>query len=385
MTREEAVEFARQLEGAVNAHDTERILGWYRPDAVMVSPVFGESTGREAIAASWHAVFSAYPDWTVRVADVLADGDRIAFLGRAAATDCNGWFGQPPTGQRIEYRALILLRVVAGKIVREERIYDLSNMLERLEKVRLQKELDLAADVQRALLARTRHVTPYGEAVGDSLPCRAIGGDFFEILDLPSGKLGVALGDVAGKGPAAALLAAMLQGMFVVEAQAEYGPAEVLARLNRALARRRLEPRFATLVYGVIAPDGLLTYSIAGHNPPLLLTAGRVRRLTTGGPILAAFDDSRFQEEAIQLSPDDTIIMFSDGVTEARDARDQEFGEERLIACAEALGKGPAADMLSGLLRSVREFGRDAAPADDITVTLVRFHGAGPERGFRRG
>ncbi len=373
MLREDAIRFARQLEEMVNAHDTQRIVDFYAEGAALVSPMFAGIEGRAAIAQNWNTIFSLFPDWTVHVADVLVDGDRVAFMGTATATDRNGWFGQPATGERIEYRAMIVLTLAEGKIVRDERIYDLAGVLQRLEKARLDKELKMAAEVQRALLSRTRHVTAFCEAAGDSLPCRAIGGDFFEFVDLPSGDLGIALGDVAGKGPPAALLAAMLQGMFAVEAQTEGRPSVVLARLNCLLAHRRLEPRFATLVYGILSPDGRFVYSVAGHNPPILSTHDGVRRLTTGGPILGAFSDSAFHEETVYLAEGDTVILFSDGVTEAHDAHDQEFGENRLISRVIGCGTIPAPDLLREVISSVREFSQNTVPTDDITAAVVRF------------
>jgi sigma-B regulation protein RsbU (phosphoserine phosphatase) len=207
-------------------------------------------------------------------------------MGTAAATDRNGWFGQPATRERIEYRAMIVLTVAQGKIIRDERIYDLAGVVQRLEKARLDEELRMAADVQGALLSRTRRVTAYCEAVGDSLPFRTIGGDFFELVHLRSGDFGIALGDVAGKGPASAILAAMIQGMLSVEVETESGPSAILARLNRSLARRGLEPRFATLVCGVLSAKGRFVYSNAGHNSPIMFTRNGLHRLTTGGPIL---------------------------------------------------------------------------------------------------
>src|SRR5260370_36914484 len=143
-----------------------------------------------------------------------------------------------------------------GKIVRDERIYDLTGVLQRLEKARLDKELAMAAEVQRALLSRTRHLTEYCEAVGDSIPCRAIGGDFFELVHLPSGDFAVALGDISGKGPASAILAAMIQGMLAVEVQTESSPSAIMARLNRSLTPTSREPRFGTLGHGGRAPNG---------------------------------------------------------------------------------------------------------------------------------
>lgn len=373
MSREEAIEIVRQMEKAVNARDTAGLLALYHDDAVTVSPMFPWTVGRTAIGKSWDIVFSLFPDWSATVSDVLVDGDRVAFFGSAGATDRSGWFGQPATGERFDYRAIIVLTIAGGKIIRDERIYDLSGLLQLLEKARTDKELQMAAELQRTLLARMKHLTAYCEAAGDSLPCRAIGGDFFELVDLPSGNFGIALGDVAGKGPASALFAALIQGMLIAEIERESRPSTVLHKLNRSLARRGFEPRFATLVYGILSPDGQFVYSNAGHNPPIVVTHNGIRRLTTGGPILGAFIDSSFEEEAAFLGDGDNLIMFSDGVTEAHDADNHEFGEDRLISCVTALGASPAQEIVGGILARVNDFSKGLSQTDDITVTATKF------------
>lgn len=373
MSREEAIKFASMVEEAVNAHDTALIMSHYKEDAVMISPMFPRVEGRAAIAENWERTFSLFPDWSVQVSDVMVDGDRLVFWGAATATDRNGWFGQPATGDRIEYRAIIYLTFADGKIARDERVYDLTGVLQRLEKARIDKELRMAADVQRTLLAHTRHLTAFCEAIADSIPCRAIGGDFFELAQLPSGDFLVALGDVAGKGPASALLAAMIQGMLAIEVEAEFRPSAVLAHLNRILVRRGLEPQFATLIVGRLSPDGKFVYSNAGNNPPLLLARDGIRRLTTGGPVLGALAESTFEQDSVSLNQQDTIVLFSDGVTEALDSAGMEFGEERLISCASELVSHSASDVLQGILTAVQDFSRGTIPADDITVAVTTF------------
>src|SRR5215472_17179914 len=261
MTREEAIQIVRELWAAANARDTARLMQLYSQDAALVSPVWGRITDRNAITKTWDDTFTLFPDAEVTIDDILVDGERVTFLGKFAATDHNGWFGHAPTGERFEYRTVVSLTLRDGKIVRDERMYDLTSLLQRFEKTRLDKELQMAADVQRALLSQSTHVSPYCEAAGDSIPCRAIGGDFFELVTLPSGNFGSALGDVAGKGPASALLAAMIQGMLAIELNTESSPAAVLGRLNDVLFRRGLEPRFATLVYGVLSADGQFVYA----------------------------------------------------------------------------------------------------------------------------
>ena len=243
----------------------------------------------------------------------------------------------------------------------------------RLEKARLDQELRTAAEVQQALLSRAVHSTPYCETAGDSNPCRAIGGDFFELVHLPSGDFGIALGDVSGKGLASAILAAMIQGMLAVEVQTEHSPSAILARLNRLLAGRGLGPRFATLFYGVLSSDGRFVYSNAGYNPPMILARNGLLRLTVGGPILGAFSQSKFDEARVYLSKGDTMIMFSDGVTEACDAEGREFGEDRLLSSVTASGTAP--EILRGILGRVEDFCQGTAQSDDITVAVTRFRG----------
>lgn len=382
LTREQAIALAKQLVKAVNAKDLDSLLAMYAQDAVAVSPVAGEMRGISAIADWWTRTFALFPDWTVDLADVLVDGERIAFLGKAGATDRNGWFGLPATGEHFDYQAMIVLTLAHGKIVRDERIYDLSALLQRLEKARLDQELKVAAEVQRGLLSQRDRSTPFCETAGNSLPCRAIGGDFFESIRLQSGGFGIALGDVSGKGPGSAILAAMIQGMLAVQLESETAPSATLAHLNRSLRSRRLEPRFSTLSYGVLSPDGQFTCSNAGHNPPIILMRDGIRRLRAGGPILGMFPESSFEEETIGLAKGDTVIMFSDGLIEARDTQDQEYGEERLISCLTASRSEPICELLNKIFLSVQEFCEDAPQADDISVLLARFTGPAPHRRF---
>ncbi len=375
MEREQTLRLVGDLLKAARHRDFDRVRTLYAEDAVALSPLFGEVRGAAAIAATWSTLFSGLEDFTAEISHTLVDGNRVAIVGTVTATDRLGWFGRAPTGGAIGYNLVLLFTVADGRIVRDERIYDSAGILERLEKARLDKELRTAADVQRMLLPRTEHVNPFSESVGDSWPCRAIGGDFFEISEPDPGRIGLAMGDVAGKGPAAALLASMLQGMLATEARSGDGPAATLARINHGLAGRRLEARFATLVCAALSADGRLTYTNAGHNPPALLTRSGIKRLTAGGPILGAFPEATFEEATLQLEPRDTLVMFTDGVTEATSRRGEEFGDERLLACVNRHAAAAPPGLLHSVFAAVREFSDGADPADDITVTVTRFGG----------
>lgn len=374
LNRRDAETLARRLGAAANAHDIPGLMACYSENAVSMSPMFSEAVGIAAIADCWERLFAMMPDARFDASNVLVEGDRIAIIGVTTGTDRYGWFGMPPTGREISYRMVILLTVADGLVVRDERIYDSAGVLERLEKTRLDKELSVAADVQRTLLSRSAHVNRFCEAVGDSIPCRAIGGDFFELVELPSGDFGMLLGDVAGKGAPAALLAAMFQGMFAatVGAASVERPGATLARLNREVLARRPDARFVTVAYAVLSSDGRLVAANAGHNPPIVLAGGAARRLTAGGPPLGTFATAVFEEETLQLRAGDSVVMYTDGITEARSRSGDEFGEDRLIARLTRDAAAAPQDLLRRVLSDVRDFCDGAAQADDVTAAVTR-------------
>lgn len=244
-----------------------------------------------------------------------------------------------------------------------------------IERARDERELKVAADVQQALLPRGDRTGTFFRIAGASVTCRAIGGDFFDYVDRPDGQFGFILGDVAGKGPAAALLASASLGMFSAEASYHNGASIVASRLNAGIVRRGIEGRFVTAFYALLTPEGQLTYSNAGHNAPVLLTKEGARRLETGGMVLGLFEHAPFDEETVTLSAGDTLVVFSDGVTEAVDASGEEFGDERLLAClASHRGSAPT-DVLQAVMAAVRVFSRGTPQSDDVTVVALRFDG----------
>jgi ketosteroid isomerase-like protein len=375
-SRADTLAVVRQMLEAAQRRDVAALTSCYADDAVAVSPLFGTIEGAAAIGAYWAQLFSSFTGLSVDVSNTLVDGNRVAMFATVTTSDRVGIFGLPAASGALTYRLILLFTIAGGKIVHDERIYDSTGVLERLEKLRLDKELQTAAEVQRTLLSRTAHIGRFCESVGDSMPCRAIGGDFFEFIELPSGDVGIAMGDVAGKGPAAALLAAMLQGMLVSEAGAERGPGATLSRMNRQLAARAVAGRFATLVYAVLSPGGRLVYANGGHNAPAVVGGDDIRRLGATGPILGMFPDATFDEETLQLGDRETLVMFTDGVTEARNTSDEEFDEDRLLACLASEAASPPAAMLAQILASVRSFSQQTEQADDITVTVTRRLGA---------
>jgi sigma-B regulation protein RsbU (phosphoserine phosphatase) len=268
--------------------------------------------------------------------------------------------------------ALETLAAEASVAIENARLYR-----DKLEKAKLEQEMRIAAEIQQSLLPKPSVTLGFVEAAAASIPCRSIGGDFFDYLDDQAAVFGFTLGDVAGKGPPAALMSAMMQGMFAAQAQYADGPASAVTHMNKALCRRGLESRFVTLMFGMVQTDGRLIYCNAGHNPPFILGKGGVRRLEDGGPVVGLLEFAPYVEDTVQLQPGDTVITFSDGVSEALNSAGEEFGDERIEAVASAALDQPAIDLVDQLIASVRDFTRGAPQSDDITVMVIRYLGAG--------
>ena len=267
-------------------------------------------------------------------------------------------------------QALETLSAEAAIAIENARLYR-----EALDKAKFEQELKVAAAIQQSLLPTPVRQGPFFATAAASIACRAVGGDFFDYVDLPSGGFGFIVGDVAGKGSPAALLAAAVLGMFSAEAMHQPGPASVITRLNHGLFRRAIESRFLTTFYAIVGRDGDFTYCNAGHNAPILVSASGIRRLDTGGMVLGVFENAQFDEETMALQPGDIVVAFSDGVTEALNPVGDEFTDDRLLASVRAhQSKSPEA-LVEGLLADVRAFCGDATQSDDLTIVLVRYDG----------
>jgi serine phosphatase RsbU (regulator of sigma subunit)/pSer/pThr/pTyr-binding forkhead associated (FHA) protein len=264
--------------------------------------------------------------------------------------------------------ALETLATEAAVAIENARLYR-----ETMEKARMEQEMRIAAEIQQALLPKAARTGSYFRAAAASLPCRSIGGDFYDYVEMGNGSLGFALGDVAGKGPPAALLSAMMQGIFAAQAATSDEPSQTITRVNLALYRRGIESRFVTLMYGVLDADGQMVYCNAGHNPPLVISSTGVRRLERGGPIVGLFEGATYEEERLRLSPGDWLIIFSDGISEAMSATGDEYGEARIIDCIQANKTLDPTQLLEALFSDVRDFARGAPQSDDITAMVLRY------------
>ena len=264
--------------------------------------------------------------------------------------------------------ALETLAAEATVAIENARLYR-----EAIEKRRIDAELRMASQIQQALLPKSRRRGTFYDASGTSIACRAIGGDFFEYIEMPDGSFAFALGDVSGKGPPAALLTAMLQGILWTQSFAPVEPAVMMTRIHQALLARGIDNRFATIFFAIMRPDGRLTYCNAGQNPPLLFGASGVRKLETGGTIVGLFEHATYEQEEIQLSTGNLLAVFSDGVSEALNPAGEEYGEARTQSAITPIRQESSDVVLESLLESVRTFAHGAPQNDDVSALIVRY------------
>jgi phosphoserine phosphatase RsbU/P len=246
---------------------------------------------------------------------------------------------------------------------------------EAAEKARIERDLLVAAQIQQALLPTGSFETSFVDLAASSVPCRTVGGDFFDYLDLGSRGFGFGLGDVAGKGAPAALLAAAVQSNFIAQAPVSGDPADTLTRVNNALLRRAIEARFATMFHGVVDVTGHLSYSNGGQEPPLVLKRDGISWLEAGGPVLGLLPGATYEFDSVTLDPGDLVVICSDGVTEARNAAGDEFGRERLIEAMSGCHGGKPDAVLERLFEAVRLFSQGTPQGDDITGLVLRYRG----------
>jgi phosphoserine phosphatase RsbU/P len=239
---------------------------------------------------------------------------------------------------------------------------------ERSEREKMHREAQEARAIQQALLPKCSPFVPGFEISGLSIPAGAVGGDWYDFIDLHDGRWGLVLADVSGKGTAAALLMSATRAMTRSLAENSCTPAEVLTRLNQLLVDDFPSGRFVTMVYGILDPrHGTLTFSSAGHLPPALIDASGTRFLETEMGLPLGIRRGAFSECAIALQPGSSIALYSDGITEATNTANEEYGPIRMAAHLQ--GKGATKE---SLLDDIRQFANGAGLHDDATVIVVR-------------
>jgi phosphoserine phosphatase RsbU/P len=247
-------------------------------------------------------------------------------------------------------------------------------LLEVADRLSLKGELEVAREIQLAMLPTGTYRAGDADICGLTRPANTVGGDFYDVLPQRDGRVIVTIGDVAGKGSPAALLMALLLAVLRTLVDEELEACALMARLNRQICRHSPASRFITLFYAMYTPGtGALTYVNAGQNPPLLRRAdGSIERLEGTGIALGMFEGSTYLARETTVGPDDLLILYSDGVTEAEDPAGQPFEETGLGRVVAAYGDEPPADLARAIVRAVEAHARDSRFADDLTVLILK-------------
>lgn len=271
-----------------------------------------------------------------------------------------------------DLRLLTLIAHLAAVKIRE------TEQQEAIEQQkRIQEELRRAATLQQTLLPVEPLIRGPISVAGRNLPSFDVGGDYFDYVVGEGGRLVVALGDVMGKGMAAALLMTHLHASVRAQIETERPLTEIMGRLNRSIHQNAHGTlRFITLFLAEIdCGTRRVTYVNAGHNPPYVLrTSGALEKLSAGGLLLGVFPEADYESASVTLESGDLLLLYSDGVTDARSPApsEEDFGDERLLEFLQTTSNMKPLEVVESLIRRIREFSGEGQLADDVTVTAIR-------------
>jgi len=244
----------------------------------------------------------------------------------------------------------------------------------RLQQERLERELQLAMEIQQRFQPTAPPVVAGYEFQGISFPCYEIGGDYYDFIPRADGRMVIALGDVSGKGTAAALLMSSLHAAIHAQTGSHDSLVETISAVNKYLAENIPPNRFVTLFYAELDPEsGALSFLNAGHNPPLIVhAAGTVEQLAAGGLPLGIRPNAEYREGRTQLQLGDVLVIYSDGVTEAASPTGEEFGPTRLYEVVQRNVESSAAGIRDRIESALTKFSQGTQAADDITLVIVK-------------
>jgi len=246
--------------------------------------------------------------------------------------------------------------------------------VEELEKQKLEEELDIARDIQQNLLPSSIPEFENFNIAAINMSSKQVGGDYYDIVPLKNGKFCVAIADVSGKGAPASLMMANIQAFLQVICRQEVDITESTGMINDLIYANSSDGRFITFFWGVICDKTKeFHYVNAGHNPPLLIRNGKIKKLKKGGIILGVVETTKpYLSEVVTLKTDDVVILFTDGISEALNDQGEEFSDERLEEIALRLSSRSATEILEGIKQEVQEFAEGASQSDDITMVVIK-------------
>lgn len=243
-----------------------------------------------------------------------------------------------------------------------------------VESNKISQQLKIARDIQMSFLPKTELSIPGYDITGENIPSGDVGGDYYDFIRIVDHQIGIAIGDVSGKGIPASLLMASFRASMIAEIRNNYSIRIICKKVNRLLLESMQPGNFVTAVYGVLdTKNHIFTFCNCGHNLPLLLRAdGSVEHLSEGGPVLGVTPDAKYEERPIYIGVNDVVILFTDGVVEVFNDKDEEFGETRLTELVKKHRKKTTTEIRDAIYNAVNEFASDTHVFDDFTMIVLK-------------
>jgi phosphoserine phosphatase RsbU/P len=259
----------------------------------------------------------------------------------------------------------------AATVIENARLFASSRAKQRLD-----HEIEIASGIQKTLLPKSLPSLPDLQVVASTLSCHSVGGDCFDVIQLSGGRHGFFVGDVSGKGISAALLATLLQGVFFTTAAMDISLPGVFSRVNQYLCERSGEDRYATVFYGILDKMGRFEYVNAGHVPPIVRRkSGELEGLGSANFPVGMFAEAEYQSARVTLEPGEYLVIYTDGVSEAANPRNELFEEARLRKIMESYAGDSVDGLAAAIKEGMRAFTEGAPQSDDITILVVQYKG----------
>ena len=257
---------------------------------------------------------------------------------------------------------------------------------EILEKRRLEEELSIAKRIQKTFLPQKRPQLPGFDISGINIPSEEVGGDYYDFISITDSQIGIVIADVSGKGIPAALIMASVRAGLIAEIRNNYAIRSIMAKVNNLLFESTASDIYVTAVYGVLDPKNrIFTFSNAGHNAPILRRAdGEMKYLTEGGMALGMFENSKYEERPLGVGPGEIIVFYTDGVTEAKNDDQEEFGTRRLKQVIDDSHQFGARQIRENIYEAVKKFTGISHQEDDLTMIVAKVRDSGLVAGERR-
>jgi len=268
-----------------------------------------------------------------------------------------------------DQRLLSIIAIQTSQTIENARLYQ-----EERKLLALEEDQKAARRIQQSLLPKENPVIQGIDIFGRTIPAKQVGGDYYDFVRIDDSHLGIVIADVAGKGTPAALLMSNLQATLRGQALVNRSVKDTVAKVNFTLSKFMDMGKFISLFYGIMdIQNKSFTYTNAGHNYPFLLDKDdNTRKLEKGGVVLGTFDDFTYEEETVQLKPGDLMLLYTDGITEATNDKDEMFEEDRLLKLLKANRKSSAKEISQKIVDQVFSFQADQPQGDDLTLVLIK-------------